>query len=66
MGKTLLEFQSTKGDVLPAHKVKILLLKSFVCYLFGSFTITFMHTLHLLVLSEMKFLYITQMGKKIY
>ena len=23
MGKTLLEFQSTKGDVLPAHKVKI-------------------------------------------
>jgi hypothetical protein len=24
MGKTLLEFQSNKGDVLPAHKVSIL------------------------------------------
>ena len=25
MGKTLLEFQPNKGDVLPAHKVRLLL-----------------------------------------
>lgn len=49
MGKTLLEFQSTKGDVLPAHKVSLLQMELIFFYL------------HLLVYSYAFFFWVSHM-----